>query len=445
MPIPQAEFTPTWIEKSGSFTALLDGQYIATASLTVTDPSPIQAKGFTVLVRNGTATVGAVAYAAGFLLYRFYHSGAWSTIVVPSLATANTWTAAQTINTGSTNTPSALAANLILSNASGTAAGVSGDAVGATGLSLYGRASDGTWATPTATVNGRILINLLGYGHNGTAWTTSPSARVQLIANSLWSGTNQETAITFWTTPSGSTTAAEVARITSTGFVVGTTGFVGTERIRTNGGVDATTLTPGATDALIGGGAINTGGKIKVSDTTEATTTAAAALVCSGGIGVAKRAFLGVIATTFSGHVLAGVQDGTADVAGAVGETLSSTVTGVAAAATGTVGNATSISVTRGKWMPRASVVISAGATGLTVNSTIKVSIVTTSATNGTSGSTMVQQSVPALIANGLWTLSINLPDINISAAATYYLTVEITYAAGSPTIAGSLIFTRSR
>jgi hypothetical protein len=57
----------------------------------------------------------------------------------------------------------------------------------------------------------------------------------------------------------------------------------------------------------------------------------------------------------------------------------------------------------------------------------------------------MVQQSVQALVANGLHTISINLPDINTSATATYYLVVEITYAAGSPTLAGSLIFTRSR
>lgn len=187
------------------------------------------------------------------------------------------------------------------------------------------------------------------------------------------------------------------------------------------------------------------GDRVSVLQTLEASSVSAASLISAGGIGIAKRAYLGTIATTFSGHVLAGVQDGTADTVGAVGETLVSTVTAAAAGATGVAANATSVSVTRGKWMGRASVTISGGATGLTNGSTVKVSVVTTSATNGTNGSTMVQQTVHSLAANGLHSLSINLPDINISAAATYYLVVECTYAAGSPTIAGSLIFTRSR
>jgi hypothetical protein len=49
---------------------------------TVTDPTPAQGKGFRVLVRNGTATVGGVAYSASRMLLRYYHSGAWSTEVV---------------------------------------------------------------------------------------------------------------------------------------------------------------------------------------------------------------------------------------------------------------------------------------------------------------------------------------------------------------------------
>lgn len=186
-------------------------------------------------------------------------------------------------------------------------------------------------------------------------------------------------------------------------------------------------------------------GNLSVAGTTEASAVGTASMITAGGLGVAKRSFLGTIATTFSGNVIAGVQDGTADVAGAVGETLNSTVTAAAAGATGVAANATSVSVTRGKWMGRASVTISGGATGLTNGSTFKVSISTTSATNGTNGSTMVQQTVHSLVANGLHSLSINIPDINISAAATYFLVVDCTYAAGSPTIAGSLTFTRAR
>lgn len=70
------------VEVTANITAVLDNQYINTASATYTDPTPAQGKGFRVLVRNGTATVGGVAYAvAGTQIYRVYHSGAWASYV----------------------------------------------------------------------------------------------------------------------------------------------------------------------------------------------------------------------------------------------------------------------------------------------------------------------------------------------------------------------------
>ena len=158
-----------------------------------------------------------------------------------------------------------------------------------------------------------------------------------------------------------------------------------------------------------------------------------------------QRNYLGRNDTTFSGNNIYGVQDGTAQVAGQVGEELSSTVTAAAVGATGVAANATSVSVTRGAWKPHASVTIAGGATGLTNGSVVKASIVSTSATNGTLGSTMVQQTVHSLVANGSHSLTINLPVINISATTTYFLVVEVTYAAGTPTVAASLMFDRLR
>jgi hypothetical protein len=65
--------------KSSNFTAANDGDYTVTATLTVTDPTPAEGKGFSVFVRNGTATIGGTAYAtAGTIIERIYHSGAWS-------------------------------------------------------------------------------------------------------------------------------------------------------------------------------------------------------------------------------------------------------------------------------------------------------------------------------------------------------------------------------
>jgi len=69
--------------KSSSFTAEVDGLYHVVASATATDPStPEEGKGFSVFVRNGTATVGGVAYAtAGTIIERIYHSGSYTNYV----------------------------------------------------------------------------------------------------------------------------------------------------------------------------------------------------------------------------------------------------------------------------------------------------------------------------------------------------------------------------
>ena len=65
--------------KSSSFTASNGETYHVVASATVTDPSPVEGKGFSVLVRNGTATVGGTAYGtAGTIIVRTFHSGGWS-------------------------------------------------------------------------------------------------------------------------------------------------------------------------------------------------------------------------------------------------------------------------------------------------------------------------------------------------------------------------------
>jgi len=59
-------------------TAQNDSKYTVIANATFTDPTGVEGKGYTVFVRNGTATIGGVGYTAGSLVYRFYYSGAWS-------------------------------------------------------------------------------------------------------------------------------------------------------------------------------------------------------------------------------------------------------------------------------------------------------------------------------------------------------------------------------
>jgi hypothetical protein len=64
---------------SANQTAVNDQSYTVVATATFTDPSPVEGKGFTVFVRNGTATVGGIAYPiAGTVIKRIFHSGSWA-------------------------------------------------------------------------------------------------------------------------------------------------------------------------------------------------------------------------------------------------------------------------------------------------------------------------------------------------------------------------------
>ena len=83
---------------SSNQTAVNDTNYTVVANATFTDPSPTEGKGYVVYVRNGTATIGGTGYAVGSLVFRVYHSGAWSTREYKSNLTLDT-----TPTDGSTN------------------------------------------------------------------------------------------------------------------------------------------------------------------------------------------------------------------------------------------------------------------------------------------------------------------------------------------------------
>lgn len=161
--------------------------------------------------------------------------------------------------------------------------------------------------------------------------------------------------------------------------------------------------------------------------------------------GIRGECTLGVPSTAFTGSIIAGVQSGAAATAGCIGEVITSTVSGAAVAATGTVGNITSISLTPGDWLITGQAIVTGGATGLTSGTACQMSIVTTTATNGTAGSTMTQESVLALLSNGLFPLTLPGIRVNISASASYFLTEQVSFAAGSPTVSGTITATRIR
>jgi hypothetical protein len=98
---------------------------------------------------------------------------------------------------------------------------------------LTGAVVGGTAATPLATPANRVMINVSGWGHNGTA--LSKGGIITMYAPSLWSGSNQATQIDFYTTPQSSTALAlAVSILPSGGLAVGTTSDPGTGMIYTN-------------------------------------------------------------------------------------------------------------------------------------------------------------------------------------------------------------------
>lgn len=63
---------------SAGQTAILGESYVVVADAEFTDPTPAEGKGFSVFIRNGTATVGGVDYdQTGAIINRIYHSGSW--------------------------------------------------------------------------------------------------------------------------------------------------------------------------------------------------------------------------------------------------------------------------------------------------------------------------------------------------------------------------------
>lgn len=131
-------------------------------------------------------------------------------------------------------------------------------------------------------------------------------------------------------------------------------------------------------------------------------------------------------------------------VAGQIGEVTTAAAAAVAAGATTVTGNVTSISLTPGHYIIFGSTSIAQGATGLTTGSPITVSIVTTTATDGTLGTTMSESSA-LLKANGFAFQYAPTISVAVTATTTYYLTCNITYAGGSPTFSGSLTAIRRR
>jgi hypothetical protein len=92
------------------------------------------------------------------------------------------------------------------------------------GTFVLGQRSNGTLASPTATLLNQGLMAIAGGGFNGTDWVNQ-KGQIDIQADGNWSETSNPTRINFFTTPSGSTTLTERMRLDNAGNVgIGTTG-----------------------------------------------------------------------------------------------------------------------------------------------------------------------------------------------------------------------------
>lgn len=73
-------------------TAVNDWVYVVVANATFTDPTPVEWKGYTVIVRNWTATIWWVWYSVAWSeIIRIFHSWWWSSYLKTPSSWVNTW------------------------------------------------------------------------------------------------------------------------------------------------------------------------------------------------------------------------------------------------------------------------------------------------------------------------------------------------------------------
>lgn len=142
----------------------------------------------------------------------------------------------------------------------------------ATGVASYRGVNVGTTlASPSATPNGSVIVQLAASGYTNAITGTQGS--VQIIAGSLWSATNAETKIILSVTPNASTTAGTVVTVSGTAMVLASLAVSGITTLATSSTINSQTISASA----------NFTGSLTVA-TTLTTTNGNVVLAQSGGI-----------------------------------------------------------------------------------------------------------------------------------------------------------------
>jgi hypothetical protein len=187
---------------------------------------------------------------------------------------------------------------------------------------------------------------------------------------------------------------------------------------------------------------------LAVVNATDASAVGTASVVLTGGLGVSKRSFLGTIGSTFKGNVLAGVQDATADTAGAVGEVTQGTnqTTYTNFTTTNTyqqLAVLTSLAPGRYRIVGRVTYYGNGATVAAIADATFAISTTTASAAGATEGRSLGYITQPVTSSTHI-TMSIDT-DINISAATSYYLNGKANFTVSNPQYVASITAYRLR
>lgn len=145
-------------------------------------------------------------------------------------------TAALTVNNNTVAVTPVATSDVHIIGADSSAARVLLDGF-ASGSVVTGRYANGTSAAPTACTTGNALATFSARGYGATAYSGTVGI-VRISSEGTFTDASHPTNVTFWTTPSGSTTAVERMHIAPSGNI-----GIGTDTPATSALVDITSTT----------------------------------------------------------------------------------------------------------------------------------------------------------------------------------------------------------
>lgn len=113
---------------------------------------------------------------------------------------------------------------------------------GANSIGWRGRHARGTSGSPSATQSGDFLSFISGRGYGSTAFASTATGSMNILATANFTDASMPTAISFMVTPAASVTSAEAMRIAPTGNVlIGTVTDNGTDKLQVSGSLNLST------------------------------------------------------------------------------------------------------------------------------------------------------------------------------------------------------------